>query len=169
MCLSDLQQARKPYDVRDVIEQYSQGHLNLMVRIKELQRRWAQKWVWRHGPGRALASQGEKEFLVSPAPELAPIHGSSCHWGGTKDPDHSEPTQSGILASTFFFFFHGSNVVPGAQHRFGPRRLVSWSSLQTWLCVYHGVQLGEMTVPSIDKAKGSELLCSPSTHPSREV
>uniref|UniRef100_A0A8C5CB61 Potassium voltage-gated channel subfamily KQT member 1 n=1 Tax=Gadus morhua TaxID=8049 RepID=A0A8C5CB61_GADMO len=34
-----LQQARKPYDVRDVIEQYSQGHLHLMVRIKELQRR----------------------------------------------------------------------------------------------------------------------------------
>lgn len=39
MCV-DPQQARKPYDVRDVIEQYSQGHLNMMVRIKELQRRW---------------------------------------------------------------------------------------------------------------------------------
>uniref|UniRef100_A0A8C4RI50 Potassium voltage-gated channel subfamily KQT member 1 n=1 Tax=Erpetoichthys calabaricus TaxID=27687 RepID=A0A8C4RI50_ERPCA len=35
-----FQQARKPYDVRDVIEQYSQGNLNLMVRIKELQRRY---------------------------------------------------------------------------------------------------------------------------------
>ena len=34
-----FQQAQKPYDVRDVIEQYSQGHLNTMVRIKELQRR----------------------------------------------------------------------------------------------------------------------------------
>ncbi|XP_078310123.1 potassium voltage-gated channel subfamily KQT member 1-like isoform X2 [Crassostrea virginica] len=34
-----FQLARKPYDVRDVIEQYSQGHLNMMVRIKELQRR----------------------------------------------------------------------------------------------------------------------------------
>merc|ERR1719204_2355238 len=34
-----FQQARKPYDVRDVIEQYSQGHLNMMMRIKELQRR----------------------------------------------------------------------------------------------------------------------------------
>ena len=38
--VSVTQQARKPYDVRDVIEQYSQGHLNMMVRIKELQRRY---------------------------------------------------------------------------------------------------------------------------------
>uniref|UniRef100_A0A8C7R8N9 Potassium voltage-gated channel subfamily KQT member 1 n=1 Tax=Oncorhynchus mykiss TaxID=8022 RepID=A0A8C7R8N9_ONCMY len=38
-----FQQARKPYDVRDVMEQYNQGHLTMMVRIKELQRRWAIK------------------------------------------------------------------------------------------------------------------------------
>ena len=29
-----FQQAKQPYDVRDVIEQYSQGHINMMVRIK---------------------------------------------------------------------------------------------------------------------------------------
>ncbi len=34
-----IQQARKPYDVRDVLEQYSHGHINMMMRIKELQRK----------------------------------------------------------------------------------------------------------------------------------
>ncbi len=37
-----LQQARKPYDVRDVIEQYSQGNQDIMIRLKELQRRMDQ-------------------------------------------------------------------------------------------------------------------------------
>lgn len=48
-CLRIRQQARKPYDVRDVIEQYSQGHLNMMVRIKELQRRWDNNDIPRTG------------------------------------------------------------------------------------------------------------------------
>ncbi|KAM6417321.1 potassium voltage-gated channel subfamily KQT member 1-like [Pluvialis apricaria] len=34
-----IQQAGKPYDVHDMIEQYSEGHLSTMVWIKELQRR----------------------------------------------------------------------------------------------------------------------------------
>uniref|UniRef100_A0AC35UEH9 KCNQ_channel domain-containing protein n=1 Tax=Rhabditophanes sp. KR3021 TaxID=114890 RepID=A0AC35UEH9_9BILA len=34
-----FQQIKKPYDIRDIIEQYSQGHINMMARIKELQRR----------------------------------------------------------------------------------------------------------------------------------
>ncbi|XP_069018426.1 potassium voltage-gated channel subfamily KQT member 1 [Embiotoca jacksoni] len=57
-----FQQARKPYDVRDVIEQYSQGHLNMMVRIKELQRRLDGTLG---KPGMFLPGKGEdKEYLT---------------------------------------------------------------------------------------------------------
>ncbi|XP_053541912.1 potassium voltage-gated channel subfamily KQT member 1 [Ictalurus punctatus] len=57
-----FQQARKPYDVRDVIEQYSQGHLNMMVRIKELQRRMDHTLG---KPGMFLPEKGmEKEYCT---------------------------------------------------------------------------------------------------------
>ncbi|XP_046926454.1 potassium voltage-gated channel subfamily KQT member 1 isoform X3 [Lynx rufus] len=81
-----FQQARKPYDVRDVIEQYSQGHLNLMVRIKELQRRKEQGPGQQHHwgppqPGRrqggaagpeAGAHHGHASAAAVPAPRRPP-------------------------------------------------------------------------------------------------
>lgn len=56
-----FQQARKPYDVRDVIEQYSQGHLNMMVRIKELQRRLDQTLG---KPGSHLTEKAMKPLTI---------------------------------------------------------------------------------------------------------
>ncbi|XP_019569248.2 potassium voltage-gated channel subfamily KQT member 1 isoform X2 [Rhinolophus sinicus] len=66
-----FQQARKPYDVRDVIEQYSQGHLNLMVRIKELQRREEQGPRQQHHrrPPEPVGRQGD-----TAGPEAAAHH-----------------------------------------------------------------------------------------------
>ncbi|KAF7632893.1 Potassium voltage-gated channel subfamily KQT member 1 [Meloidogyne graminicola] len=57
-----FQQAKKPYDVRDVLEQYSQGHLNMMVRIKELQRRLDQTLG---KPGQYQANNCRKPYTMT--------------------------------------------------------------------------------------------------------
>ena len=59
-----LQQARKPYDVRDIIEQYSQGHLNMMVRIKELQRRLDQT-LGKPGNGQPTSEKDRQRLTVT--------------------------------------------------------------------------------------------------------
>ncbi|XP_047374612.1 potassium voltage-gated channel subfamily KQT member 1 isoform X2 [Sciurus carolinensis] len=84
-----FQQARKPYDVRDVIEQYSQGHLNLMVRIKELQRREEQGPRQQHHrcPPEPRGRQGDTAGPEAgghhgPAPSTAlPAPGQLPRWG----------------------------------------------------------------------------------------
>uniref|UniRef100_A0A7E4WAJ5 Potassium voltage-gated channel subfamily KQT member 1 n=1 Tax=Panagrellus redivivus TaxID=6233 RepID=A0A7E4WAJ5_PANRE len=65
-----FQQARKPYDVRDVIEQYSQGHLNMMVRIKELQRRLDQTLG---KPGQYTPKTGKSQASVTIGARLAKV------------------------------------------------------------------------------------------------
>lgn len=59
-----LQQARKPYDVRDIIEQYSQGHLNMMVRIKELQRRLDQT-LGKPGTGQLTSEKDRQKQTIT--------------------------------------------------------------------------------------------------------
>uniref|UniRef100_A0A915MH43 Potassium channel voltage dependent KCNQ C-terminal domain-containing protein n=1 Tax=Meloidogyne javanica TaxID=6303 RepID=A0A915MH43_MELJA len=61
--------------VRDVLEQYSQGHLNMMVRIKELQRRLDQTLG---KPGQYQANNGRKSNTMTIGSRISRIEMQAC-------------------------------------------------------------------------------------------
>ncbi len=40
VALNKFQQSKKPYDVRDIIEQHSQGHFQILTKLKVINKRF---------------------------------------------------------------------------------------------------------------------------------
>ena len=67
-----FKEAFRPYDVKDVIEQYSAGHIDMLARIKNLQGRFVT-------PGTTKSSKKMVKHRVSDA-DTAPLHRSRSGW-----------------------------------------------------------------------------------------
>ncbi|CAF0733693.1 unnamed protein product [Adineta ricciae] len=74
-----FQQARKPYDVRDVLEQYSHGHINMMMRIKELQRKIE------HTIGKQPLLQSEDRSKLTVLARMQRVEDTICDMGQTME------------------------------------------------------------------------------------
>ncbi|UJR26831.1 hypothetical protein I4U23_008144 [Adineta vaga] len=74
-----FQQARKPYDVRDVLEQYSHGHINMMMRIKELQRKLE------HTIGKQPLVNSEDRMKLTVLARMQRVEDTICDMGQTME------------------------------------------------------------------------------------
>ncbi|XP_046300821.1 potassium voltage-gated channel subfamily KQT member 1 isoform X3 [Marmota monax] len=122
-----FQQARKPYDVRDVIEQYSQGHLNLMVRIKELQRRKEQGPRQQH-PRRPPEPGGRQGNVSAGATGAVVVTATGTHFsaltGESVGLDRSSPHRRGSFPRNFYTVLQSlSRILLSHQSRVKVRSL----------------------------------------------